>query len=202
MRWFLLRGPTTLSDNDLVLSIDGRRLVAVDVESGDVRDIDTEGGDVVQPNPSPDRSLVAYLAERSDHDQREPRIVGVDGSDDRSLLRATVPCPGRFTKAPGWSPDGARLALVCAEDDEDGRGFALYTVTATGSDPILVLRVDDQEDLGAPTWSSDGRITLWRGAAGQKEARRGGDLILVDPRTRAEVDADRAGGHATGLERR
>ena len=41
--WLLLTGPTTLSDNDLVLSVGGGRLVAVDVESGDVRDIDTDG---------------------------------------------------------------------------------------------------------------------------------------------------------------
>ena len=66
-----------------------------------------------------------------------------------------------------------RLALVCAEDDADGRGTALYTVTATGSDPILVLPADDEEDLGPPTWSSDGRITLWRGAAGQSRGHAG-----------------------------
>jgi Tol biopolymer transport system component len=77
--------------------------------------------------------------------------------------------------------------VVCITNDEVGKATALYTVSSTGLEAMRVLPVADEEDFGPPTWSSDGRITLWRGAAGQRQGRRGGNLIAVDPGTR-EID--------------
>jgi Tol biopolymer transport system component len=159
--------------------------VAVDVDSGKVRDIDTPGIGDIWPNPSPDRRTVAYLAARSaPHVQPEPRLVGVDGSNDRAVLRSDE-CPGGAASVPGWSHDGKTLAEVCITDDKSKLGTELYTVSATGSERSQsVLPAGDNEQFGPPTWSRDGRITMWRGARNQSSGRRGGDLISVDPVTR------------------
>ena len=67
----------------------------------------------------------------------ELTIMRVDGSALLSLV------PGL---APAWSPDGARLAYVCAQDictiNADGTGMSRLTFDAAGNDH--------------PTWSPDG----------------------------------------------
>jgi tetratricopeptide (TPR) repeat protein len=189
----------TLSDNEVVVSVGDdseERLVAVDVDSGRVRGIDTPRSGDIWPNPSPDRGTVAYLAARpAPHVQPAPHLVGVDGSDDRAVPIDDA-CPGGAATVPGWSPDHEMLAEVCLTDDTLKQGTDLYTVSATGSAlPHLVLSAGDDEEFGPPTWSRDGRITMWRGAKGQRGGRRGGDLISVDPatgavRTLTEQEAD------------
>ncbi|MFC8014648.1 S9 family peptidase [Streptomyces cinereoruber] len=97
------------------------RLFAAELRAGTARELPVPGP-VIDPRPSPDGRLVAYVAEGA------LRVVGADGSDDRALAVPEDPHVsyglaefiaseemGRY-RGHWWSPDSDRL-LVARVDD-------------------------------------------------------------------------------------
>ncbi|MEV6248165.1 prolyl oligopeptidase family serine peptidase [Streptomyces sp. NPDC051742] len=102
------------------------RLFAAELRAGTARELPVPGP-VIDPRPSPDGRLVAYVAEGA------LRVVGADGSGDRELA---VPEDGHVTyglaefiaseemsrdRGFWWSPDSDRLLVARADDRAVGR---------------------------------------------------------------------------------
>jgi Tol biopolymer transport system component len=69
------------------------------------------------PDWSPDGTLIAYDHGLPDG-RAEIRAVGVDGSDDRLVIRCEDPCMGQA--GPAWSPDGRSIGYDGYEGPTDG----------------------------------------------------------------------------------
>lgn len=98
------------------------RLFAAELRAGTARELPVPGP-VIDPRPSPDGRLVAYVAEGA------LRVVGADGSDDRELA----------------VPEGAHVTyglaeFIASEEMTRDRGFWW----SPGSDRLLVARADDR----------------------------------------------------------
>ncbi|MFD9244995.1 prolyl oligopeptidase family serine peptidase [Streptomyces sp. NPDC059556] len=97
------------------------RLFAAELRAGTARELPVPGP-VIDPRPSPDGRLVAYVAEGA------LRVVGADGSDDRELAvpegahvtygLAEFIASEEMTRDRGfwWSPDSDRLLVARADD--------------------------------------------------------------------------------------
>ncbi|MYV69742.1 prolyl oligopeptidase family serine peptidase [Streptomyces sp. SID2131] len=103
------------------------RLFAAELRAGTARELPVPGP-VIDPRPSPDGRLVAYVAEGA------LRVVGADGADDRALAVPEDPHVsyglaefiaseemGRY-RGHWWSPDSDRL-LVARVDDRAVRSW-------------------------------------------------------------------------------
>jgi dipeptidyl aminopeptidase/acylaminoacyl peptidase len=82
---------------------------------------------VGSPAISPDGKSVAYTH------AGEIRIVGVDGTNDRALVRGS---------APAWSPDGRTIAYISGAV----HGRQLWTVPAAGGEPKRWTSTDEHID--------------------------------------------------------
>ena len=132
------------------------RLVAVDVDTEEQEAIGESSYRL--PTVSPQRDWIAYLTEA-----REPRLMRVDGSEDRALLSedARQECPR--TARPAWNPAGDTLAVTCAGEDGSTRGIWLVDLESGDLGRRVVPRKDV---VGAPTWGGDGRIYFAAAADG------------------------------------
>ncbi len=155
-------GPV-LRDTEVLVQVEdsevGTGIVALDTGSGRTRMV-VPGPASVFPTLSEDRRWMAYLIGR-DTMGGLPRLARVDGTDDARLLgaEAAQECP--FTTRPAFSPDGRSLAVVCV--DADGAPLGLAVVDREGR----LVRLMEQDDLmGAPTWTGDGRLVVVRDVEG------------------------------------
>ncbi|MFB6621049.1 prolyl oligopeptidase family serine peptidase [Streptomyces sp. NPDC056374] len=98
------------------------RLFAAELRAGTARELPVPGP-VIDPRPSPDGRLVAYVAEGA------LRVVGADGSDDRELA---VPEEAHVTYG--------LAEFIASEEMTRDRGFWW----SPGSDRLLVARADDR----------------------------------------------------------
>lgn len=98
------------------------RLFTAELRAGTARELPVPGP-VIDPRPSPDGRLVAYVAEGA------LRVVGADGAGDRELA---VPEDGHVTYG--------MAEFIASEEMSRERGFWW----APGSDRLLVARVDDR----------------------------------------------------------
>ncbi|MFB7393335.1 prolyl oligopeptidase family serine peptidase [Streptomyces sp. NPDC056191] len=98
------------------------RLFAAELRAGTARELPVPGP-VIDPRPSPDGRLVAYVAEGA------LRVVGADGSDDRELA---VPEEAHMTYG--------LAEFIASEEMTRDRGFWW----SPGSDRLLVARADDR----------------------------------------------------------
>ncbi|WP_327317652.1 prolyl oligopeptidase family serine peptidase [Streptomyces sp. NBC_01235] len=97
------------------------RLFTAELRAGTATEL-TVPGPVIDPRPSPDGRLVAYVAGGA------LRVVGAEGEDDRAVAE-----PGSDTVSYGLAE------FIAAEEMGRSRGFWW----APGSDRLLVARVDD-----------------------------------------------------------
>jgi Tol biopolymer transport system component len=76
--------------------------------------------------------------------------VRADGAHLRQLTRTKA-----WEQSPSWSPDGKSIVYVLAE----GKGGALYRMSATGRNRRLFLREDASANgfIADPQWSPDGK---------------------------------------------
>jgi Tol biopolymer transport system component len=92
---------------------------------------------------SPDGRTLAYSSV-DEEDESHIYSISVDGSARRKLVDSQA-------REPVFSPDGKTIAYV--EDKERGiRGGNLWTVPASGGNPILVAEAGN---AGSPVWSTD-----------------------------------------------
>jgi Tol biopolymer transport system component len=70
----------------------------------------------------------------------------------------TPAVPGRWDSVPDWSPDGAAI-VFSRYVSGTGHGGAVYTMTATGKAPTLVVAppVGADSHCTTPVWSPDGK---------------------------------------------
>ncbi|WP_411073140.1 prolyl oligopeptidase family serine peptidase [Streptomyces sp. cmx-4-25] len=118
------------------------RLFAAELRAGTARELPVPGP-VIDPRPSPDGRLVAYVAEGA------LRVVNADGADDRTLAVPEDPHVsyglaefiaseemGRY-RGHWWSPDSDRL-LVARVDDRAVRSWWIADPAHPGREPQRV----------------------------------------------------------------
>lgn len=101
------------------------RLFTAELRAGTARELRVPGP-VIDPRPSPDGRLVAYVSKGA------LRVVGAEGEDDRALAQ----------RDPGTDPASVTYGLaefIAAEEMNRSRGFWW----SPESDRLLVARVDD-----------------------------------------------------------
>ncbi|HEX5165909.1 MAG TPA: hypothetical protein VFV93_10980 [Thermomicrobiales bacterium] len=97
---------------------------------------------------SPDGTQLAFSTFSSFRENQHAQVVGVDGSDQRSLDNGAVE-----SSLPRWSPDGARISVVVI--DPGGSAGSLVVMNADGSDAHSIAEL-----AGWNAWSPDGSQIL------------------------------------------
>lgn len=154
---------TAVPENDILVAYigDDERIDRVDADGGGVKKL-TKGPQDHLPSISPDRTQVAYLVGAAG----EPRILMMlDVATGRSeeVFDGEGPCANSVR--PGWSLDGAWLALLCEGDEDEPAGIYLANPVIAAAYPLLT----DMPPLnGSPTWVDENTIvytqtdgTLW-----------------------------------------
>lgn len=159
--------PATIPKTDILVTYisEEERVDRVDVNGGPFKRL-TKGPQDHLPSISPDRTQVAYLVGASE----EPRILmiqDVGAGPPRDVFGGEGPCA--HSLRPGWSLNGAWLALICTGVDDESDGLYL-------ANPVNGATYELKTDLvplnGSPTWvdgntivytqtDEDGRTTLW-----------------------------------------
>ena len=175
------------------VSADGRFLSFIDWDADDIviRDLAsgqnrrltdnahaTESGSPTESTvPSPDGRSVAYGWEGSDGSY-DLRVIGLDGSGPRVLLRA--PDGVLYLLPSAWSPDGRHLLVEFVK--ADGSRDMMLVAVADGSTRLLKAIGKDLSPGGV--FSPDGRYIAWATEEGVSlvEIRTGIESPLIaDP---------------------
>ncbi|WP_314171922.1 S9 family peptidase [Streptomyces winkii] len=193
------------------------RLFTADLRTGDWSELGTPAP-VVDPRPSPDGSLIAYVAGGA------LRVVGTDGTGDRVVAApendrityglAEFVAAEEMDRSRGfwWAPDGERLLIARADDapvrrwwiadpahpDREPSEVAYPAAGTPNADVTLHLLSADGEERRAVEWDRDGFPYLARvhWSAG------GPPLLLVqsrEQRTQRYLRVDTATGATSTL---
>lgn len=150
---------------NLDVSPDGRTIV-FDL-LGDIYSVPVTGGKAkvlrqghayeVQPRFSPDGKMISYTSDAGGGDNIW--VMNSDGSNPRQVTKEDF----RLLNNAVWSPDGKYL--VARKHFTSGRSLGageLWMYHLNGGDGIqLNKRKNDQQDLGEPSWASDGRYIYY-----------------------------------------
>ncbi len=136
------------------------------LDAPDERRVTTTPYADVDPDLSPDGTLVAYQGHPEPHgDNSDILVVGTDGEGWRNLTRA----PDLDNRAPAFSPDGQRIVFGSRRG---GGTLTLWTMAADGSDVRRLTR----RRCGDADWSPDGSQLV---CVGDPVGFGGKDLWLV-----------------------
>ncbi len=136
------------------------------LDAPEERRVTTSPGADLEPDLSPDGTLVAYQGHLQPKSvESDIYVVGTDGEGRSNLTRA----PDLDNRAPAFSPDGQRIAF---SSRRGGGTLALWTMAVDGSD-VRVLTRSRCEDAD---WSPDGRLLV---CVGDAVGFGGKDLWLV-----------------------
>src|SRR5690606_5436445 len=147
---------------DVDVSPDGRQLAFSLL--GDIYRMPIGGGDAtrvtsgrawdIQPRWSPDGRRIAFTSDRSGGNNIW--TVAADGSDPRQVTEESF----RLLNNPAWTPDGeyivARKHFTSTRSLGAGELW-LYHAAGTSAGIQLVEKANEQQDLGEPSVSPDGR---------------------------------------------
>jgi imidazolonepropionase-like amidohydrolase/Tol biopolymer transport system component len=130
---------------------------------GDLYTVPTAGGEAkaltsgiawdMQPRYSPDGKRIAFTSDRGGGDNIW--VMNRDGSDPKQVSKEEF----RLLNSPAWSPDGQYIAAhkhFTAERSLGSGEIWLYH-TSGGAGMQMTRKPNDQQDVGEPAFSPDGR---------------------------------------------
>ncbi|MCP3995498.1 MAG: hypothetical protein GY722_10595 [bacterium] len=113
-----------------------------------------------EPVWSPDGLKIAFTSTR-DASNSDIFVFDAADGDNRTNL-TTVGTLDAVASHPAWAPDGSRIAFQIAEEEgQPSVGHLnIWTITPTGTSPIMVTSSTDNEV--EPAWSPDGSLIAFR----------------------------------------
>jgi len=126
-------------------------------------------GSTIYPDWSPDGKYLAYISyPETGHDMLGSKSVLCIRSLENGKEREIYP-ELRYIWGTCWSPDG-RFILVVGSEKKDREGF--YKIDANTGDCTSILHFNEEDSVGAPVWSQDGKkIFYMHKLPQQKQAR-------------------------------
>jgi TolB protein len=104
---------------------------------------------------SPDGTRIAFIVQDAAYPEGSIWLANADGTGAALLSGGGTVCPvGLFH--PAWSPDGARLAVVCYPGGDDHESIAVMDVATQSLTRVADFTHPEAID-SAPTWSPDGQ---------------------------------------------
>ena len=142
----------------------------VNADGSGLRQLTDDQGGEWTPSWSPDGQVIVYgYSETGTEDGPFAiRVVGADGSGDRTLIRGGDEYD--YVGSPVWSPDGSGIAF----QTDPGDGTQLRWMQPDGSGVIL-LADGPGSDGGGVAWSPDGSQIVF------PSDRCAGCMMLIDP---------------------
>ncbi|MDZ7756637.1 amidohydrolase family protein [Rhodohalobacter sp.] len=176
---------------------------------GDIYIMPIEGGEAtilreglayeIQPRFSPDGSKISFTSDAGGGDNIW--VMNRDGSDAKQITDESF----RLLNNASWSPDGDYI--VARKHFTSGRSLGagelwLYHITG-GSGIQLVERMNDQQDLGQPFVSPDGRYVyysqdVYPGGGFQYNRDANSQIYVINRYDRETGDIDRITGGPGG----
>lgn len=146
-------------------------------------------GSTVYPDWSPDGKYLAYISyPETGHDMLASKSVLCIRSQENGKEREIYP-ELRYIWGTCWSPDG-RFILVVGSEKKDREGF--YKIDAKTGDCTPILHFNEEDIVGAPVWSQDGKkIFYLHKMPQQKQAR----IMVYDLLTTQESEIYRDNFH-------
>ncbi len=179
---------------------DAIELALLDLASGTVQPITSNGAVNVEPRWSPDGSRIAFVS--SAYNGRwHVFTVAVANRKSRDVTRLTDDNASNLPRyyysdwdhyiSPTWSPDGRELILVSNRGHIHGTG-GFWRMDATPGAPLREIRYEETTWKARPDWSPDGRRVVYSSYLGRQwnqlwlMTSEGGDVF---PLTYGEFDA-------------
>jgi Tol biopolymer transport system component len=110
-------------------------------------------GDITSFAWSPDGTRIVYVQAAGEFGGGWIKMVGADGSANRTLVRSSTPLSGI-----SWSPDGRWIVYgqgIGMAPNADNR-YRLFAKPTTGGDPIRLTGGPPPHENVLPAWSPDG----------------------------------------------
>ncbi len=181
---------------------DATELQLLDLASGTVHPITTNGAVNVEPRWSPDGTRIAFVSSAYNRRWHVFTIAMEAGRPaEGSVTRLTEDNDSRLPRyyyslwdhylSPTWSPDGRELIIVSNRGHIHGTG-GFWRMTATPGAPMRELRYEETTWKARPDWSPDGTRVVYSSYLGRQWQQlwlmtsEGGDVF---PLTYGEFDA-------------